>query len=142
MNIAQLKQRLEEEGCNPAFYGIGSLPGGYDGFSLLRQEKLWRVFYAERGKYQEPPLFESASETQACEFFWQQMMSIRQDHLVGFFRSQQKADALFEKLQQHGLEPHADQIPYSANDPRFRVFVVGRAIFKTRELLGKLPLLD
>ncbi len=143
MNTVELKRRLEQEGCNPDGYGIGSLPGGYDGFSLLHEGDKWRVFYAERGELAEPPLFESESEEEACDFFFRHMMSVRQDHLVGFFRSQEKAKKLEVQLEQHGLAPHSDSIPYGGvNDPRVRVFVVGKDIFKAKELLNTLPVQD
>ncbi len=68
--------------------------------------------------------------------------SKRHDHCVGFFRSQQNADALFNKLQELGLSPWRDQIPYSANEPRFRIFVTGKAIFAAKDALGTVPQRD
>jgi hypothetical protein len=138
MNVRELKTRLIEEGCNAMFYSIGR--GGSDCFCHTQDHGAWRVFYTERGQ-DSPPIFETASEKEACDFFFQKIMGIRHDHLVGFFRSEDEAQSLALTLSQHGLESWQDKIPYGgADDPRFRVFVSGKAIFKARELFGRVPL--
>ena len=142
MNHTELERRLEEQGCNSDLYAIGSAGGLDDGYCLWRENFAWRVCYCERGVCRET-LFESRNEGEACEFFCRQMMSIRHDHCVGFFRSSSRANELFAHLQEQGLEPLRDQIPYGgSHDPRYRVFVVGRAIFDARKLLGEVPLRD
>ena len=140
MNSRELKQRLTEEGCNPDSYSIGH--GGSDCYCLCHEQGAWRIFYTERGQ-DSPPILETTSEEKACEFFFQQIMRIRHDHCVGFFRSEGNADSLLQKLAEHGLQPWQDEIPYGGiDDPRFRVFVTGKAIFKAKDLLGRVPQRD
>lgn len=142
MNIHELDQRLAEEGCNPSFYSVGSRGGASDAFCLTRNNGKWRVFYTERGQ-DHAPIFETHSEEDACRFFFRHIMAMRHDHCVGFFRSEQQAKALGAKLEQHGLNPHRDKIPYGGpRDPRYRVFVTGKAIFKAKEILGAVPVQD
>ena len=141
MNITQLKQRLLAEGCSPYNFSIGH--GGSDVFCLEQQDGIWRVVYTERGRA-DPPIFESRSEVEACDFYFDYITTkIRHDHLVGFFVSEVNAAALESKLAESGIPSHRDKIPYGGwNDPRYRVFVVGKDIFKARLVLGELPLKD
>lgn len=142
MNIRDLAQRLAEEGCNPSAYSIGSRGNASDAFCLTHQDGRWRVFYTERG-LDSVPMFEAESETDACEYFLRHILSLRHDHCVGFFRSAQQAQTLCERLLAADIACRSDQIPYGGpEDPRFRVFVRGKAIFRARELLGALPLND
>lgn len=81
MNTEELKKRLEEEACSRANYAICERDS--DVFCLENQNGTWRIFYTERGMDQ-PPLFESQSESEACEYFFTFMTTkIRHDHLVG-----------------------------------------------------------
>lgn len=141
MNTTELKQRLLDEGCSPYQFSIG--PGGSDVFCLDKRNGKWSVFYTERGRDDEP-MFETDNEDEACEFYFNYITTkMRHDHLVGFFISQQNADSLTEKLSQHGIQSHRDKIPYGGwNDPRYRVFVVGKDIFRARDILGEVPLND
>jgi len=142
MLIPELGQRLQQEGCNSSFYAIGSPGLASDAYCLTRHRGEWRVFYTERGCDQ-PPIFESRSEEEACEFFYKFIMRFRHDHCIGFFRSKAETDALCEKLREHGVPFHQDTIPYGGpKDIRHRVFVVGKVVFKARELLGELLLED
>ena len=46
-------------------------------------------------------------------------------------------------LAKNGVQSHQDKIPYGGwADPRFRVFVVGKDIFKASEILGEVPVKD
>jgi hypothetical protein len=140
MNAETLKRRLLEEGCSPINFSIG--PGGSDVFCLENQNGIWRVFYTERGK-DDDPIFASASEEEACEFYFDYITRIRHDHLVGFFKSEESARSLADNLARHGIQSHQDKIPYGGwEDPRFRVFVVGKDIFRVRDVLGNVPLED
>jgi hypothetical protein len=141
MNAAELKQRLLEEGCSPYNFSIGH--GGSDVYCLERQDGVWRVFYTERGKA-DAPIFESPSEQEACEFYFDYITNkIRHNHLVGFFISEQKASNLEAQLAQNGIPSHRDKIPYGGwSDPRYRVFVVGKDIFRARAVLGEFPRKD
>lgn len=141
MNVEELKQRLLDAGCSPYNFSIG--PGGSDVYCLEQQGEVWRVFYTERGK-DDPPIFESRSEAEASEFYFDHITKkIRHDHLVGFFVSEGNAIDLETQLSQNGIKPHRDKIPYGGwSDPRYRVFVVGKDIFKARAVLGEVPRKD
>ena len=141
VNTEELKRRLEEEACSRANYAICERDS--DVFCLENQNGTWRIFYTERGMDQ-PQLFESQSESEACEYFFTFMTTkIRHDHLVGYFISLEKAEALAVKLAQHNIHTFRNDIPYLGwHDPRFRVFVIGKDVFKAREILGELPVRD
>jgi hypothetical protein len=143
MTVRELERRFVEEGCNPNNYCIGPPQCPVtDIYCLDQMDGEWQVFYTERGR-DDPPIFTDTDETEACEYYYRQITSFRQDHCVGFFRSEENARALMAKLQAAGLYPHQDAIPYGGwVDPRFRVFVTGKAIFTARELLGLEALTD
>ena len=139
MNTSELARRLLDEGCNPSLYAIGSRGAASDAFCLTHTATQWQVYYTERGQ-DSLPIYASGSEAQACDFFFQHIMSMRHDHCVGFFKSQQSAEALQVELAKIGIPSWNDRIPYGgANDPRFRVFVTGKAIFPARAALGTVP---
>jgi len=139
MNTRELSQRLLAEGCNPTLSAIGSRGIASDAFCLTFTGTQWQVYYTERGN-DDPPIYASGSEAQACEFFFEHIMSMDHDHCVGVFRSQEQANATNARLQAAGLSPWQDRIPYGGpNDPRFRVFVKGKAIFAARTGLGEVP---
>lgn len=137
MTASELEQRLLQEGCNPNNFCIGPPRCPVTDIDCLDQvDGEWRVFFTERGQ-DSPPIFTTRDEAEACEFYFQRIMSMRHDHCVGFFRSEKLARSLIAKLEEHGVTPRQDAIPYGGwQDPRFRVFVSGKAIFKTREVLG------
>jgi hypothetical protein len=141
MNTKELERRLVREGCSPFNFSIGYR--GSDVFCLENQNGIWRVFYTERGQ-EGDTIYESTSEDEACEFFFNYVTKkIRHDHLVGFFISEQKAIDLESRLAQNEIPSHRDKIPYGGwSDPRHRVFVVAKDIFRARTLLGKVPLRD
>jgi hypothetical protein len=46
-------------------------------------------------------------------------------------------------LAQNGILSHRDKIPYGGwSDPRYRVFVVGKDIFRARAVLSEVPRKD
>ena len=141
MNIQELERRLEEEACNRAHYSIGHRDS--DVYCLMKIDGLWKVFYTERGLDQET-MFESESEEAACEFFFKyQTERIRHNHIVGFFHVHVNAKALAAKLKEHGMDSYENNIPYRGwHDPRFRVFVIGKDVFKARAIFGELPIRD
>ncbi|MCU0493032.1 MAG: SPOR domain-containing protein, partial [Chloroflexaceae bacterium] len=142
MNLNELRQRLHEEGCNPRSYAIGVRGGASDAFCLTHDGTAWQVYYTERGCDQ-PPFYTSTDEAEACAFFFNYMMGLRHTHCVGFFRSEAAAQALHTRLEQLGLEVLRDVIPYGGtHDPRYRVFVLGTAIFAARAELGAVPVRD
>ena len=142
MNVQELEKRLEEEACSRSHYSLGKrYPGG--AYCLIHEDGKWRVLYSERNLDDEP-LFEGESESEACAFFFEYMTTrILHTHLVGYFISLNNAEALAEKLAQQGIPTHRNDVPYHGwHDPRFRVFVTGKDIFKAQELLGELPVRD
>ena len=142
MNTRELSQRLFDEGCNSSLYAIGSRGIASDAFCLTYTGTQWQVFYTERGQ-DSSPIYTSGSESQACEFFFQHIMAMRHDHCVGFFKSEQSAEALQSRLQEIGLRSWKDRIPYGGlSDSRFRVFVTGKFIFPAMAALGNVPIRD
>jgi hypothetical protein len=142
MNTRELAQRLFEEGCNPSVYAIGSRGAASDAYCLIHDGSRWQVYYTERGQ-DSSPIYASASEADACEFFFGHIMAMRHSHCVGFFKSQQHADALQGKLNAMGVASRVDKIPYGGpDDPRYRVFVTGKAIFAAQAALGSVPVRD
>jgi len=141
MNVIELEAKLVEAGCSASNYSIGSR--GSDVFCLMQIDGIWKVFYTERGSDQNP-IFASKDEAAACEFFFKyQTEKIRHVHIVGFFKSKEKAEALDAQLKTHGLPTWQNHIPYGGWDaPRYRIFVVGKDIFKAREILGEVPVRD
>lgn len=142
MNIQELERRLVEEGCSTSNYSIGYRDS--DVFCLMNIDGVWKVFYTERGQDQ-ASIFESPSEEAACEFFFKyQTERIRHHHIVGYFKSKERFIALDRQLKSHGLVTWHNHIPYHGwEDPRFRIFVFGKDIFKAQELLGEeLPIRD
>jgi hypothetical protein len=142
MGIQELAQKLADEGCNPHSYAIGERGTASDAYCLTQADGIWSVYYTERGQDQ-PAIFETADEAEACAFFYQFVMGWRHDHLVGFFRAETAAQALQAILERHGIPFHQDKIPYGGwHDPCYRVFVSGKAIFAAKEILGEIPIRD
>lgn len=139
VNRRQLTQELLAAGCNALNFSIGKPQ--HDALCLLGKPGHWRVVYVERGQESEP-LFESANEAEAYAFFKGHLLNQRHWHLVGFFELESEALALQHHLQQSGIDCFRNDIPayHDANDPRYRVFVSGQAIFAVRQLGLALPL--
>ncbi len=68
LNLVELAQRLEAEGCNPGSYALGTRGSASDAFCLIHDGTAWQVFYTERGVNQEP-FYTAASEADACVYF-------------------------------------------------------------------------
>ncbi len=136
----ELAQQLAAEGCRSDSYAIGERGSASDAFCLIFSDGLWRVFYTERGVDQ-APFYESASEAEACEYFFGYIMRFRHDHCVGYFRSQTAANELQAELAQVGIASHQDKIPHKGA-PCYRIFVVGKAVFAATEHLGTVPRRD
>ena len=141
MNTAELQTRLLDEGCNG--FCIGSCYLQSDVYCLDQEDGQWIVFYTERGLHAEP-IFSSSAENEACEYFFNLITSMEHRHIVGFFREAQHAIDLEQTLNAMGIATVRNDIPYygGPDDPRFRVFVVGKDIFRVRETLGDLPVRD
>jgi hypothetical protein len=140
MNATELARRLEAEGANPANYDIGRR--SYDGVCLLHEGGRWVVLYSERGQDQ-APMFTSADESAACEYYLAHVLAQPQYHAVGLFRSEKAAQALQVRLEQQGLTVRTGKLLYGTNDYRHQVWVMGKDIFAARQLLGSnLPLQD
>jgi hypothetical protein len=142
VTIDELRERLEAEGCNPRRYAIGTRGAATDAHCLTKRGDRWEVYYTERGQDDEPT-FSSTDEAEACAFFLRFMLAERHDHMVAIFRDEAAAWALRLRLGGLGIASFHDRIPYGGpHDPRFRVFVSGKAIFAARRVLGDLPLSD
>ena len=123
------------EGCNGQTFAV--LGRQSDAFCLDRRGNEWVVFYSERG-VDSKPIYRSRSESEACHFFYDYVMNLDHWHLVGWFEREADARSLEAKLSDLGIAFVRNDIPaYEfANDPRYRVFVIGKDIFKFRQLLG------
>ena len=142
MNIHELRQYLEAEGCNPHTYAIGTRGSASDAYCLTYNGTQWQVYYTERG-HDDAPIYVTADEQQACEFFRKHILSLRHDHCVGFFRSEEAARSLIKKLAKLSVKARQDRIPYGGwVDPRYRVFVTGKDIFIARANLDSIPVRD
>jgi hypothetical protein len=135
MKASDLKERLIAEGCNENNFAV--LSRGNDAFCLDKQGNQWIVFYSEKGCDSEP-IFRSESEEEACKFFFNHVTNQQHWHIVGFFKDEDDARKLEAALLAIGVKPIRNDISAyaSADDPRYRVFVVGKDIFTVREHLG------
>lgn len=134
MKISELKAKLLAEGCNQNNFAIFSR--SHDALCIDKKANEWIVFYSERGIDSEP-IFKSKSENEACEFFFKHVKKQRHLHMVGFFEKEKKAEKLESKLNAIGIKPIRNDIPAFKNedDPRYRVFVEGKDIFKVKDQL-------
>ena len=136
MKASELDQRLRDEGCNPSTYSI--FGSSHDAWCLDLRSGKWVIFYSERG-IDSPPIHSSDSEEEACEFLFKKVTSEPQWHIVGFFQRESDAVALEARLSEHGISPVRNDIPAyrTRNDPRYRVFVVGKDIFRYQAVFGE-----
>jgi len=141
VNISELREKLISEGCRDDCFAILSRGSGNDVYCLDRKGNDWVVFFTERGSDHEP-IFASPSESEVCQFFYDHIMGMEHWHIVGFFKEESEAEALEARIRAIGVEPVRNDIPsYSSrNDPRYRVFVVGKDIFTYREHFGNVPM--
>jgi hypothetical protein len=139
MKVTELRKKLLDEGCNPHNFAV--LSTTHDAFCIDKDGNQWKVFYSERGQNSDP-IFTSTDESEACDFFYDLILKQQHWHLVGFFKNEADAKALEEKLLAADIKPVRNDFPSykTANDPRYRVFVVGKDIFKAKELLGKIDI--
>ncbi len=135
MKASELNNMLIAEGCNESNFAV--LSEIDDAFCLNKKGNEWGVFYSERG-CDSKPLFTSKSENEACEFFFNYVKKQEHWHIVGFYKNEDEAKQLEDKIATIGVKSIRNDIPayQTTNDPRFRVFVVGKDIFKVREKLG------
>lgn len=136
MNATEVRERLLAEGCSPNNFVVQG--HGSDVFCLALEDGVWSVFYTERG-IDSPPIFSSPSEETACQFFFDHVMKMQHWHMVGFFEDEASARAMEDRLSAAGIRAIRNDMPaYRArNDPRYRVFVVGRDIFRFKEAFGE-----
>jgi hypothetical protein len=100
-NLAQLERKLQAEGCHR--YLLNQY--GDDEFCLVRDKDEWVVGYTERGFLREE-LYRTSSESQACEFMFQQIMQIRHDHVAGLFTDLTDAQELMRYFGYLGIKHH------------------------------------
>ncbi|WP_434930379.1 SPOR domain-containing protein [Shewanella sp. HL-SH5] len=139
MFAAELSEKLLAEGCTPQSFAVLSRQS--DAYCLDKLWGEWAVFYFERG-IDSKPIFTSSSETEACQFFYDHILEQDHWHLVGFYTKEAEAQELENKLEKFSIQSIRNDIPAynSVNDPRYRVFVVGKDIFKAKEKLGDLAI--
>lgn len=66
-------------------------------------------------------------------------MKMEHWHLVGFYKDNNLVEAMESKLSNLGIRFVRNDIPaYQAqNDPRFRIFIVGKDIFRFKDVFGE-----
>ena len=132
MRISELQNKLDEEGCSPASYAIESR--GSDTYCLINDGRQWQVFYSERG-YDADPIFTTASESEACDFFLDHILKQPNWHLIRVFSSELEAKAFEKEIERCGAVPIRNDMPESImGTPQFRVFVAGRDIHLVSDL--------
>ena len=142
MTLDELKQRLHDAGCSTANYHIGEPQGASDVYCLAKRNGRFHCFYTERG-LDSPPEKIFDDEAEACQFFYEFVMNIRHNHLVGYYKSVDNLERHAAFLEEHDIATSRDKIPYGGwHNPRYRLFVEGPDIFTARQLLPNLPLND
>jgi len=136
MKALELDKRLRDEGCNPSTYSV--FGSAHDAWCLDFRGGRWEIFYSERG-VDSPPIYSGDFEEHACVVFFNKVMSEPQWHIVGFFQRESDARALETRLSENDIKPVRNDIPayHTWNDPRYRVFVLGKDIFRYRALFGE-----
>lgn len=136
MNSSQISEKLTAEGCSPENFVVNG--HGSDVYCLRESGGTWSVFYTERG-VDEPPIFSSRSEEEACQFFYDFIMRMEHWHIVGFYKEKAAAEAMESRLASIGIKAIRNDIPayHTRNDTRYRVFVVGKDIFKFKQAFGE-----
>jgi hypothetical protein len=135
MKASELSDKLIAEGCNANNFAV--LSRGNDSYCLDKKGNEWVVFYSERGCDSEP-VFNSTSEDAACNFFYDYILKQQHWHIIGFFKTEREAQELEARVLALGIKAIRNDIPAfnAVNDPRYRVFVTGKDIFKVRESIG------
>ncbi|MEK0449745.1 MAG: hypothetical protein RL088_2013 [Verrucomicrobiota bacterium] len=132
MTIAELRQKLEEEGCSPSNYAIESR--GSDAYCLMHDGKVWSIFYSERG-CDSDPIFTTESQPEACTYFLELMRTQRHWHLVGVFATDAEAREFEQRVVECGAKPVRNDIPARIlGVPQYRVFVLGRDIHLVKSI--------
>ncbi|MCL1046945.1 SPOR domain-containing protein [Shewanella electrodiphila] len=136
MFVSELADKLLSEGCTQNSFAVLSRQS--DAYCLDKVAGKWSVFYSERGVDSEP-LYTSKSESEACKYFYDLILNLEHLHLVGFFKLESQAFELVDKLAGFEIQSIRNDIPAynTANDPRYRVFVIGADIFKVKNTLGE-----
>ena len=148
MNIEELENRLLEEGCKwfviPPFQHDGVNVALATGVDVLENENgIWKIYFAERGT-KKTPIFESSSEKEACDHYYKIITSEEHWHIVGVYENEINAFKLQEKLENIEVNFRKNsRLPSKDGDPGLIfISVLGKAIFKVRELYSDLPLKD
>ena len=136
MDTLETHKKLIAEGCSTQNFTIGN--HGSDVYCLCNKNGMWSVFYTERG-IDHPPIFSSISEEEACKFFYSYIIKMEHWHIVGFYKDNNLAKAMESKLSNLGIRFIRNDIPayHAQNDPRYRIFVVGKDIFKFKDAFGE-----
>ena len=140
MTISEIESKLLAEGCNRNQFATGQRGAANDAYCLIQRDGKWEVFYTERGE-ESSPIYSSASEEEACEFFFNHILSLEHWHLVGWFVNEAEAIDFEKRIAALGVKPIRNDIPFKSRKiDRFRVFVMGKDIFPVKAAIPELPL--
>lgn len=139
MRITDLKDKLINEGCNVNRFGVMQITD--DAYSIVKDNEFWEIFYSEHGK-KSPPVFRTKNESEACEYFFRLILEERHFHLICFCKNKKDVKLIENQLRAIDVKSIRNDIPaYTTNDdPRFRIFVEGKDVFKVKEHFNKVIL--
>lgn len=75
MNCNELKKRLEKHNIAQHRYSIMGEKYPNESLCIIYEDSLWKVYYGEKGRMSGLKKFKSESE--ACEYFYNLIMSFR-----------------------------------------------------------------
>ncbi len=139
MRISELKNKLIAEGCNKHRFGVMCITD--DAYNIMMIDNRWEVFYSERGKNSKS-IFISDDEQESCDYFYNLILNEKHWHLVGFCKDENDVNQIEDQLKEINVKPIRNDIPAytNKNDPRYRIFVEGKDVFKVIEHFGKVVL--
>jgi hypothetical protein len=134
--IKDLTKYLKQECFNQEYISIGtSRQSLYDGHGIDFNGEKYIYYYIERGKKE--ILNEFDTEKELCNYIFNKLKdndSARQ-HCVRFTKSETKVKKLCDALSSRNIKYKTDRIIHKGKeDYRYRVFVFGRDVLKTRFL--------
>ena len=132
MDSRALRARLIAAGCSESNYSIGCRND--DTLALEKIGGEWLVFYTERGSVGEVE-FRSPIESEACQYLWDRMQTVRHAHLAGASTDWAACEALQARLAAAGIAFWRNDVPAPVVPKTlYRVFVGGTDIFRVRAL--------
>jgi hypothetical protein len=138
MNVHELKEMLLLEGCNQNSFAINEFINCPDAIDcLFFRNGQWVVFFFERGK-EEAPSFTSDDESEACKYYFELIIKLKHRHIVHVSKNEISILEVEKKLASNNIETIRNNIPAYRfkNDVRYRLYVVGKDIFRARSVVG------